>query len=91
MPKTPLFTTSSATPAQLKTDAEAAFKSIEQQTQNVDIFELLLNNPEFKSSFFESISNAINDPQNVQVKLALAQFLTAYFGLTPTTPIEPIE
>lgn len=40
---------------------------------------------------FDNISNAINDPLNIEVKQALADFLFAYYGLTPTTPIEPIE
>lgn len=48
-------------------------------------------NSEFKNSFATGISNAINDPSNIAVKTALADYLNAYFGLTPTTPIEPIE
>lgn len=58
----------------------------------------LLSNPDFQSGLADAVSgssmgnivNAINDPQNVDVKLALADYLNAYFGLTPTTPIEPI-
>lgn len=119
MPKTPLFKTVGATANELQTNAEAAFKTIEQQTQNVLVFKLmveqaiaqllvdnignfvsalipqLLSNPAFQDGIsgasFGNVASAINDPQNLEVKQALAQFLEAYFGLTPTTPIEPIE
>lgn len=94
MPSNPLFKPSSKS-IDIKSDPKSAFTSVQSQTQNVDIFKLMSD--QLASGLFEDASfqtamaNAINDPQNTQVKLALAQFLNAYFGLTPTTPIEPIE
>lgn len=90
MPKNALFTIQHAS-KDIKKDAAAAFKSIAQQAQNVAIFDLILQQMLTSTNFQTGLASAINDPKNIEFKLALAEFLQTYFNLTPTTPIEPIE